>query len=333
MLILGIETSCDETAAAVVEDGSRVLGEALASQIAVHARYGGVVPEAASRQHMERIWDTVATALNRASVPKRDLDVVAMTQGPGLVGALLVGISFGKAFAYGLGIPVIAVNHLEGHLISWVLGNDRPALPHVALVVSGGHTELVFVRAVGDHRLLGRTRDDAAGEAFDKGARMFGLEYPGGPAIDRIARRGDASAVSFPRPMTGREDYDFSFSGLKTALRRFLSREPDGDAVSREDLAASYQAAIVDILAEKTMRAAMDCRVTDIVITGGVAANSHLRAVLNRKCAERGMRAWFPSAAYCTDNAAMIAAVAYYRWRSGARDSLQMNAAPDLRLA
>ncbi len=333
MIILGIETSCDETAAAVVEDGRRLLGEVLSSQIPIHARFGGVVPEAASRQHMERIWPVVEEAMQKAGITNDRLDAVAVTQGPGLVGALLVGMSFGKAMAFGLGLPVIAVNHLEGHLMSWILAEDQPRLPHVALVASGGHTELYLVETLGNHRVLGRTRDDAAGEAFDKGAKMLGLEYPGGPAIDRLARKGDRARVSFPRPMRDQPGYDFSFSGLKTALKRVLSSPGNGQPIAPEDLAASYQEAIVDVLVEKTIKAAREFNVDAVVVTGGVAANTCLRERLVDRCGKAGIRPFLPPTARCTDNAGMIAAAAYYRWRSGKRDARDVNAIPTLRPA
>jgi N6-L-threonylcarbamoyladenine synthase len=323
MLILGIETSCDETAAAVVRNGSEILSDVVASQIAVHSPYGGVVPELASRKHLEYIIPVIEQALADADCPRENLDAIAVTQGPGLVGALLVGLSAGKAMAWGLGKPVIPVNHLEGHIQAAFLGNERPANPFICLVVSGGHTALYKVDPVGTNELLGATRDDAAGEAFDKVAKLLNIGYPGGIIIDRLAAAGNPEAFSFPRSRFDKESLEFSFSGLKTAAANFVKRngvvEEGGTGSYRlEDFAASFQEAIVDVLVTKSLKAAEQSGLSEIAAVGGVAANSRLRERLLHEAESKGLRVYLPPVRFCTDNAVMIASAGYRIWmRSG----------------
>ncbi len=331
--ILGIETSCDETAAAVVRDGV-VASSVLASQHDVHGRYGGVVPELAARRHLETIEAVTASALRTAGVGWSELTAVAVTRGPGLAGALLVGVSYGKALAYALRIPLLGVNHLEGHLASaWIEHPDFPT-PCVVLVVSGGHTHLYRVESTGDCTCLGRTLDDAAGEAFDKAAKMLGLGFPGGPALDRAARRGNPEAVRFPRPYARRASLDCSFSGLKTALRYYLrDLERRGGSVPVEDVAAGFQEAIVDVLVEKAFRAVARERVGALAVVGGVSANSRLRERLAARAAEAGIRLAIPRPAYCTDNAAMIAFAGLRAYVQGRFELWTMEADPAWSLA
>ncbi|HMG41828.1 MAG TPA: tRNA (adenosine(37)-N6)-threonylcarbamoyltransferase complex transferase subunit TsaD [Acidimicrobiales bacterium] len=326
--ILGIETSCDETAAAVVDGARLVRSSVVASQIDRHARFGGVVPEIASRAHVELLTPVVAQALVEAGLSDDEVDAVAATTGPGLVGALLVGLSAAKAFALVWDVPFVAVNHLEGHLYAAFLEEPDLELPVVVLLVSGGHTLLVHMKEHGHYELLGTTIDDAAGEAFDKVARYLGLGYPGGPVIDRLATSGDPEAVRFPRAMLDR-DYDFSFSGLKTAVVNHVRTHPD-DAV--EDVAASFQEAVVDVLVTKAMRAARDVGAKGICLGGGVAANRQLRQRLVAACAADGLRPFVPSLAMCTDNAAMIAAAGWWRLQSDGPSPLDTGATPNLRL-
>ena len=312
MLVLGIETSCDETAAAVVEDGRRVRSDVVASQILVHAPYGGVVPEVASRQHLATIVPTVRGALESAGVRLSNIDGIAVTCGPGLVGALLVGVETAKALGYALGKPVVGVNHLAGHLAAVFLEDpslpEPPPYPHLALLVSGGHTALIRVEGPGRTELLGATRDDAAGEAFDKVGKMLGLGYPGGVQIDRLAASGDARAVALPRALPGRDDLDFSFSGLKTAVSTILhgAAAPQGQGLA--DFCASFQTAVVDVLVRKSRRALALHRLGALVVCGGVAANRGLRAGLAAAANEDGFRLYIPPPKRCTDNASMIAA-------------------------
>ncbi|MCU1430277.1 MAG: O-sialoglycoprotein endopeptidase [Actinomycetia bacterium] len=327
--VLGIETSCDETAAAVVDDGRDTLSSVVASQADLHARFGGVVPEIASRAHVELINDVIAQALVEAGVALGDLDAIAATHGPGLAGALLVGVSAAKALALVTGAPYVGVNHHEAHMYAAML--DDPALepPMCTLVASGGHTLLVAMDGHGSYRVLGQTVDDAAGEAFDKVARFLGLGYPGGPAIDRVALEGDPTAIPFPRPMLA-DGLDFSFSGLKTAVVNYVRRNPDAEVA---DIAASFQAAVVDVLVTKLLRAAQETGMTTVVIGGGVAANSALRTRLLDEADAAGLRVVVPPLALCTDNAAMIAAVAAYRLRADGPTPLDSGATPNLRLA
>jgi N6-L-threonylcarbamoyladenine synthase len=326
--ILGIETSCDETAAAVVVDAREVLSSVVSSQVDLHARYGGVVPEIASRAHVELLTPVVAQALVEAGISDDHVDAVGATVGPGLIGALLVGVSAAKALALVWDVPFVAVNHLEAHLYAAFLEEPDPELPLVVMLASGGHTLLVLMESPGRYRVLGSTIDDAAGEAFDKVARYLGLGYPGGPAIDRVAMEGDPDAIAFPRAILD-EGYDFSFSGLKTAVVNHVRRHPE---VSTPDVAASFQEAVVDVLVTKARRAAREHRAAGIVLAGGVAANSRLRERVLDVCEADGLQAFLPSRSMCTDNAAMVAAAAWWRLRSDGPSPLDTGASPDLRL-
>jgi len=330
--VLGIETSCDETAAAVVEDGRRVLSNVVYSQAKLHKKYGGVVPEVASRDHLRKLPYVIEEGLDRAGVPLGEIDLIGVTRGPGLVGCLLVGLSAAKGLAYGLGVPLVGVNHLEGHLFAHHLERgERAPPPFVALIASGGHTLLVYVESWGRYEVLGETRDDAAGEAFDKVGKLIGLGYPAGAQIDRLAKEGDPRAIALPRPMLDDAGYDFSFAGLKTAVVYYLRDHPD---VPREDLAASFQEAVVDVLVGKTLQAAEAKRTRRVVIVGGVAANSRLRERFRQECERRGLEVHFPSVALCTDNAAMIAAAAAFHFTQGdlPQDPLTLTPQPGLKL-
>lgn len=327
-VVLGIETSCDETAAACVRGGGDVLSSVVSSQVDLHARYGGVVPEIASRAHNELIIPVTARAMVEAGVDGRRVDAVAATVGPGLVGALLVGVSAAKALALTWGVPFVAVNHLEAHLYASFLEEPTLEFPLVVLLVSGGHTMLVSMEDHGRYRVLGRTLDDAAGEAFDKVARFLGLGYPGGPAIDAEAMRGDPEAIAFPRSMID-EGLEFSFSGLKTAVVNHVRRHPD---VSGADVAASFQAAVVEVLVAKARRAAQQVGARALALGGGVAANSLLREQFLDACADEGIQGFLPSRSMCTDNAAMIASAGWYRLRSDGPSSLDVGADPNLGL-
>jgi N6-L-threonylcarbamoyladenine synthase len=331
--VLGIETSCDETAASVVEDGRRVLSDVVSTQIDIHRRWGGVVPELASRNHVVQLMPVVDEALVRAGVAPRDLDGLAVTSGPGLVGALLVGVQVAKALALAWGKPLVRVNHLEGHLLAAFLAEDPPEFPYLGLVVSGGHTSLYVAEGFGRYRLLGQTRDDAAGEAFDKGAKLLGLPYPGGVAIDRLAKDGDPRAVRFPRANVKRGPLEFSFSGLKTALLHHVKRHGAPRERELADLCASYQEAIVSALVQKLFKAARGLQLPRVVISGGVAANSRLRAAVAERAAEyEEMRVLVPAVRLCTDNAAMIAVAGTHALLRGERDGPELNADPAWRL-
>jgi len=326
VLILGIDTSCDETSAAVVRDGREILSNVISSQIDLHSRFGGIVPEIASRKHTEMILYVIQSAMDEAGVSLTDLGAIAVTNRPGLIGALLVGIAVAKAIAYCLRLPLIGINHVEGHIYSGFLANPDIPVPHICLTVSGGHTILAEVRDVTEYELLGSTGDDAAGEAFDKVAQYLGLGFPGGPIIDRLAKRGDEKAVDFPRPMIRSGDYNFSFSGLKTAVKNFVIKaKKEGGMPRIEDIAASFQKAVVDVLVEKTIRAAREKNVSAISVTGGVAANSRLRAEMAAKAGEIGIPVFLPPLRLCTDNAAMIAGLAYHRYKSGELADLDLN--------
>jgi N6-L-threonylcarbamoyladenine synthase len=322
MIILGIESSCDETAAALVKDGREVLSSVVASQVAVHHPYGGVVPELASRKHMEAIVTVVARALAEAGCARHQLEGVAATRGPGLIGSLLVGFSFAKAYAFALQVPWIGVSHLEGHLNSVFLEPDPPAFPFVALLVSGGHTSLYHVRDHTRADLLGQTRDDAAGEAFDKVAKMLGLGYPGGVVVSALAEAGDPDKILFPRAFLDRDHFDFSFSGLKTAVNRYIQTRPEAARAEAADVAAGFQAAVVDVLVQKLMTAAEATGCGRVALVGGVAANRRLRALVRSAARERGLQAHLPSVAYCGDNAAMIAAAGYHHLKMGLADDM-----------
>ncbi|MCL6519354.1 MAG: tRNA (adenosine(37)-N6)-threonylcarbamoyltransferase complex transferase subunit TsaD [Armatimonadetes bacterium] len=322
MIILGIETSCDETAASVVRDGREILSDIIASQVDLHSKFGGVVPEIASRKHLELLNPVIKEALDNAHVCFSDLNAVAVTNRPGLLGALLIGVSAAKAVSAAVEIPLMGIHHLEGHIYANFLVNPELEFPFVCLVVSGGHSDLVLVKGHGDYKMLGRTRDDAAGEAFDKSARVLGLGYPGGPIIDRLAKEGNPEAIHFPRAKL-EGTLDFSFSGLKTAVIRFFREH--GSDFRIEDIAASFQAAVVDMLVENTMKAAELTGVRNIALAGGVAANSGLQRRMLDEAAKRGIGLTYPPPRLCTDNAAMIACAGYYHLLRGEIDGLDLD--------
>ncbi len=331
--ILAIETSCDETAAAVVRNGREVLSNIISSQIDLHTLYGGVVPEIASRKHIEKINQVAGEALREAGKNLSDMDAIAVTYGPGLVGALLVGVSAAKAMSFASGIPLVGVHHIEGHISANYIENKELEPPFVCLVVSGGHSHLVVVRDYGEYEILGRTRDDAAGEAFDKVARAIGLGYPGGPKIDKVSRQGNPDAIKFPRAKVADAVYDFSFSGLKSAVLNYLnSCEMKGIPICQADVAASFQKAVVDVLVEHSMMAVEESGIDKFAIAGGVASNSALREALAQACLQKGVAFYRPSPILCTDNAAMIGAAAYYEYQKGVRHGYDLNAVPNLKL-
>lgn len=331
--ILGIESSCDETAAAVVFDGRDVRSNVISSQVPVHTLYGGVVPEIASRKHVEKINQVIEAALQEAAVSLEDIDAIAVTYGPGLVGALLVGVSTAKAISYARNIPLIGVHHIEGHICANYIENKDLEPPFICLVASGGHSHLVKVVDYGKYEILGRTRDDAAGEAFDKVARAIGLGYPGGPKIDALSREGNALAIDFPKAKLQDSPYDFSFSGLKSAVLNYLNQcEMKGQEVNKADVAASFQKAVVDVLTEHTILAAQSMGMKHVAVAGGVASNQALRESLKRECHQAGLEFYYPSSCLCTDNAAMIGAAGYYEYINGTRHGLDLNAVPNLKL-
>ena len=331
--ILAVETSCDETAAAVVKNGRQVLSNVIYSQIDLHTVYGGVVPEIASRKHIEKINQVIEKALADAGMTLSEMTAVAVTYGPGLVGALLVGVSEAKAIAFAAGKPLVGVHHIEGHICANYIENKELEPPFICLVASGGHSHLVVVKGYGEYEVIGRTRDDAAGEAFDKVARAIGLGYPGGPKIDRLSREGNADAIPFPRAKVENSSYDFSFSGLKSAVLNYLnSCEMNGIPVNRADVAASFQKAVIDVLVEHSMEAAANYGMDKFAIAGGVASNSALREALDSACKRRGIHFYHPSPIFCTDNAAMIGAAGYYEYLKGVRHGWDLNAVPSLKL-
>ncbi|MGH7826459.1 MAG: tRNA (adenosine(37)-N6)-threonylcarbamoyltransferase complex transferase subunit TsaD [Candidatus Binatia bacterium] len=332
MIVLGVETSCDDTAAAVLLDGRTILANVVSSQDQAHGPYGGVVPELASRQHIQNIIPIVDSALDKSGVTLQQLDGMAVTRGPGLVGSLLVGLSMVKGMSFRWGIPYVGVNHLEAHLLAIQLEHDVP-FPYIALLASGGHTLLYCVKNVGDYLHLGGTRDDAAGEAYDKVAKMMGLGYPGGRVIDNLAKDGDRNAIRFPRAQIKRSPYEFSFSGIKTSVWHYLKSQAEDRWRNRmADIAASFQEAVVDMLVKPTVKAALAQDVGRIVLAGGVAANSRLREKMKEKSASEGLQVQFPSPKFCTDNGAMIALAGYHRLMRGERDDLRLNADADLTL-
>ena len=331
--ILAIESSCDETAAAVVVNGRDMRSNVISSQIALHTLYGGVVPEIASRKHIEKINQVIAQALSDADMTLQDMDAIGVTYGPGLVGALLVGVAETKAISYAANIPLVGVHHIEGHISANYIENPDLKPPFLCLVVSGGHTHLVKVTDYGTYEILGRTRDDAAGEAFDKVARAIGLGYPGGPKIDKAAKEGDPEAIAFPRAKVEDAPYDFSFSGVKSAVLNYINGcQMKGEAYSQADIAASFQKAVTDVLVANAMHAVEEYQVDKFAIAGGVASNTALRAAMSKACEERGVKFYYPSPIYCTDNAAMIGVAAYYEYIKGTRHGWDLNAVPNLKL-
>lgn len=331
--ILAIESSCDETAAAVVKNGREVLSSVISSQISLHTLYGGVVPELASRKHIEAVNQVVEQALSEASMTLKEITAVSVTYGPGLVGALLVGVAAAKAIAYAAGKPLVGVHHIEGHISANYIESPELEPPFLCLIVSGGHTHLVKVKDYGVYEVIGRTRDDAAGEAFDKVARVVGLGYPGGPKVDRLAPEGNPEAFAFPRAVIADAPYDFSFSGLKSAVLNQINQlKMQKELIPRADLAASFQKAVVDVLVSRTMLAAENFGISKVALAGGVAANQGLRRGMTEACQERGLKLYYPSPVLCTDNAMMIGAAGYYEYMRGTRHSWDLNAVPGLKL-
>lgn len=332
-LILAIESSCDETAASVVKNGRTILSNVISSQIELHKLYGGVVPEIASRKHIEKINQVIEEALKEAEVELDDLDAIGVTYGPGLVGALLVGVAEAKAISFAKNIPLVGVHHIEGHISANYIENLDLEPPFLCLVVSGGHTHLVVVKDYGEFEILGRTRDDAAGEAFDKVARAIGLGYPGGPKIDKLSRQGNAYAMDFPKAKVADAPYDFSFSGVKSAVLNHLNKcRMQGEPIVEADIAASFQRCVVEVLVEHAISAAKDYHISKLAIAGGVASNQTLRSAMEKACQENGIRFYHPSPILCTDNAAMIGAAAYYEYLKGTRHGWDLNAVPNLKL-
>ena len=332
-LILAIESSCDETAASVVKNGRTILSNVISSQIELHKLYGGVVPEIASRKHIEKINQVIEEALSEAGVTLDDLDAIGVTYGPGLVGALLVGVAEAKAIAYSKKLPLVGVHHIEGHVSANYIEHPDLEPPFLCLIVSGGHTHLVIVKDYGEFEILGRTRDDAAGEAFDKVARAIGLGYPGGPKIDKLSKEGNPHAIVFPKAKIDGAPYDFSFSGVKSAVLNFINQNKmQGKEIHAADLAASFQQSVVDVLVEHTMLAAKDYQMDKVAIAGGVASNGTLRQAMKEACEKNGLKFYHPSPIFCTDNAAMIGVAAYYEYKKGTRHGWDLNAVPNLKL-
>ena len=333
LVTLAIESSCDETAAAVLLEGRQVLSNIISSQIEIHKQYGGVVPEIASRHHLTNVNTVVDRALEESGITMDEVDMIRVTYGPGLVGALLIGLATAKAYALASGKPLIGVHHIQGHICANYIEHKELEPPFMALVISGGHTNIVEVTGYNECRVLGGTRDDAAGEAYDKVARVLGLGYPGGPLIDRIAREGNPHAVEFKRVFLEKGSLDFSFSGIKTGVLNYINSEKQaGREICTADVAASFQAAVLEVIVTKTVKAAVDMGKDKIVLAGGVAANSRLREMLRTECDKRGIALYYPSPVLCTDNAAMIGCAAYYRYMAGERDDLTLDAIPNLEL-
>lgn len=331
--ILAIESSCDETAASVVKNGREVLSNVISTQIALHTLYGGVVPEIASRKHIEKINQVIEAALKEAGLDLHRMDAIAVTYGPGLVGALLVGVSAAKAISFATGIPLIGVHHIEGHISANYIENKELEPPYVCLVVSGGHSHLVVVKDYGEYEIIGQTRDDAAGEAFDKVARAIGLGYPGGPKIDKLSKEGNPDAIPFPRAKVAENEYDFSFSGLKSAVLNYLNGcRMKGEPVCEADVAASFQKAVIEVLVEHSLHAVKEYGYDKFAIAGGVASNSSLRAAFAEACSKNNISFYYPSPVFCTDNAAMIGVAGYYEYLKGVRSGLDLNAVPNLKL-
>lgn len=335
MRILGIETSCDETAAAVVKDGNKILSNIVSSQINIHTKFGGVVPELACRSHIANIPAVINQALEEAEMEMNELDGIAVTVGPGLIGALLIGVNIAKAIAYSLHMPLMPVNHLEGHLLSIFLEEDPPEFPYVALIISGGHTDLYFVEDFGNYKILGRTRDDAVGESFDKVARMLDLGYPGGPVVEELAKSGLSGTVNFPRPMQVKGNPDFSFSGLKTSVRNYL--EKNSGKATKADIAAEFQQAVLDVLSFKSFQALENSNCSNLVIAGGVAANNFLRENITKTARQKNVTTYIPNHHLCTDNAAMIACAGYFQYIKNNdpekfHDFLELDACANLKL-
>lgn len=336
MRVLAIETSCDDTGAAVILDGRKILSNVVSSQISVHQKYGGVVPELASRKHIESIVPIVAQALETAELTLREIDGIAVTQGPGLVGSLLVGLSFAKSLSFATGLPLVGVNHIEAHLSAIFLEEKTLKFPFIGLVVSGGHTSLFRVDGFGKYERLGQTRDDAAGEAFDKVAKLLGLGYPGGPIIDELSETGNPKAIRFPRSYLGKNSFDFSFSGIKTAVVNYVKAHPETPGGYPEDLirdiVSSFQEAVVEVLMKKTLQAAQHEGLKRVVLSGGVAANRHLRQRIKEGASQQNVRVYIPSPSFCTDNAAMVGVVGYEYLKRGIRSPYSLNAFSNLPL-
>lgn len=333
LVTLAIESSCDETASAVLLNGREVLSNVISSQIDIHKLYGGVVPEIASRHHLNNINTVVDEAVRQAEIDMDDVDIIGVTYGPGLVGALLIGLATAKAYALATGKPLVGVHHIHGHICANYIEHKSLEPPFTALVISGGHTNIVEVNDYNQCHVLGGTRDDAAGEAYDKVARVLGLGYPGGPLIDKIARQGDPNKVEFKRVFLEKGSLDFSFSGIKTGVLNYINSEKQaGRQINTADVAAGFQAAVLDVIVAKTVKAAVDMKQDKIVLAGGVAANSRLREMLEEQCQKRGIELYYPSPVLCTDNAAMIGCAAYYKYTAGQTDDLTLDAVPNLEL-
>lgn len=332
-IVIGIESSCDETSCAIIKNGREVLANIVSSQIDIHKKFGGVVPEVASRKHVEVISNVVKEAIEVSNIDYKDIDLVAATYGPGLVGALLVGLSYAKGLSLSINKPFVGVNHIEGHIAANYIAHKELEPPYLCLIVSGGHTHLVLVKDYTSFEIIGRTRDDAAGEAYDKVARSLGLGYPGGPLIDALAKQGNAYAIDFPKAYLEDDSFDFSFSGLKSAVLNYLNKmNMTGTEIVKEDVAASFQRAVVEILVEKAISAAKKYNMDTICLAGGVAANSKLREMMDKECKKNKIKFYYPPLNLCTDNAAMIASAGYYNYKNGIMSNLDLNAYPSLKI-